>query len=308
MRTWLVCFLAVALRVFAAQGATITWTGGAGTENTEWSNGANWNTGTPPADATTDTIVFDNAPLEPSADPPVDTALNTVDAAEGTRTVGNLTFRNKAGTHVVDLDNNTLVVTGNLLVCPEDRRPRNSADVKFTNGVLQAGAAEIGTPDRKGPSGHVRLDGASLAVRGTVAVGSTGRVYVSVNGSSGGLDLADSSTLAVAGDGLISITFTTDQDEAEAGPYWGLRWKGDHLVELARLKSQSQLIFSVAEGVKGIAGLWYDGAADCTYVTVKEKWTPTAIARDLVVELPPGGTVTVHANDIDAGSYHAGHE
>ena len=312
MRTNLFWLASAALLVAAWQGQAVaeTWDGDAAPADANWSTDANWAGDAKPSDPTANEIVFTDAGID--AETRVGNSLLDPDGDEWT--VGALTVRNASGTHAIDLNGKTLLVTGSLLVSPTDNRPGRNAAVTFTNGEVFVGAPEtesdaiIGETTTKGAGGRLSLDGATLAVTNRATVGAKGKVHANINGFSGGLDLAGGSTLTVPDGGLISITFAADEDEGTAGPYWGLRWKGNHLAELGKLKTQWRLTFTVAEGVKGIANIWYDDAADYTYVSVKEKWPPTVLTRDLTVELPPGGTVKVHANDIDAGSYHAGQE
>ena len=161
-------------------------------------------------------------------------------------------------------------------------------------------------PNRGRAGAQLALNGTIVSTRHGVAVGSEGRIRANANGSPGGLDLSAGSTLTVADGGRVAIVFKSPPDRAGPEPYWGLRWKGNHLAQLAGLRAQGKLTFTVAKGVPGAANTWYHEATDCTYICVRDKWPPTVVARNVTVELLPGGTVTVHAKDIDAGSFHAG--
>jgi len=85
-------------------------------------------------------LVFDQAPLDPAAEPPVEEAINTVDAADGTWEIGGLTVSNTSGMHIVNLAGNRLVVAGPFNVGVGAK----TAKVKFDGaGTLQLGTAEI---------------------------------------------------------------------------------------------------------------------------------------------------------------------
>ena len=146
--------------------------------------------------------------------------------------------------------------------------------------------------------GIVELNGTVFAVNQTLTIGPAGTVNTHVKGKSAGLDLSIFVTPVV--NGAINIFFDQDPDVGETGEYWGLRWEGDHFVELNTLKTAGKLAWTLDPAVTGTASFFFDGTF--TYVSVKEEWPPTAVAKDLTVEIipPDETTIVIDVADIDA--------
>ena len=152
---------AVALGLFLttsrASAATVTWLGASGTD-TNWSNGANWDTATAPT--TGDDVKFFN----PGTNGVIGTPNNLVDGAFS-GTIGSLQFGTTNGTHTVAIaSGSTLNVTGagGLLV-------GTSADpqVATTNNASITGAG--GTLNISNPNASINLNQGQFAANGSRA-------------------------------------------------------------------------------------------------------------------------------------------
>ncbi|HUW33696.1 MAG TPA: dockerin type I repeat-containing protein, partial [Planctomycetota bacterium] len=111
----------------------------------------------------------------------------------------------------------------------------------------------------------------------------------------------ESATLAVDAGGTIQITFYGAPDPDHTGEYWGLRWEGDHRIELNQLASADPPALTWDDSTaSGTAGIFYDGGT--TYVCVRESWPPTVLTNDLTVEIAPPypNSIVIHALDVDA--------
>jgi len=149
---------------------------------------------------------------------------------------------------------------------------------------------------KAGSEGKLALNGTTLTVAGGVTIYPTGVAETTVNGFSCGLDLASGAALTVNG-GTINIIFAAEQDASESGEYYGLRWEGDHLLDLVLLNLAGNLTWDDT-AVAGTAGVAYDGTY--TYVSVRDSWPPVVMAQDVTVEIDGPTTVVVHALDADS--------
>jgi len=85
------------------------------------------------------------------------------------------------------------------------------------------------------------LNGTLFTVTNRMIVGQSGRVTNFVAGAASGINLAGCASLSVSNGGVISILFVSPQTGG-CGPYWGLRWDGDHRAELDALVGEGKLL------------------------------------------------------------------
>jgi hypothetical protein len=146
MKTWRRRLIAVGLVAAVVLGSGVafaeTWSGGAGAGNGQWDNGANWDSASPPANPTGNTITYDN-----------DGAAVT-GVVTGDWRVGTMDFKHTTGSHKIDLNGATLTVGGDssinrgglniggLLVAHGTGGTGNKA-VVFTNGTLRLGDGSL---------------------------------------------------------------------------------------------------------------------------------------------------------------------
>lgn len=164
---------------------------------------------------------------------------------------------------------------GNLTVADYFRLPANGtgyyvAENAVFNGkwvtvaAYGSGTAAIGQVDLSGTQRVFRVS-SSL----TVGTQGTGTITNHVAQYAGGVDLDTSATLTIGDKGNIHIAF--EENPAELGMYWGLRWKGDHVTDLTALHETTPA--KLSWDVSGIdpyyhadVGIQYDGTY--TYVGI----------------------------------------
>jgi len=108
------------------------------------------------------------------------------------------------------------------------------AMVSLPPGQVRTGTLTIGreAPRDAANRADLLLKGTRLTVRDAVTVLPSGRLDIAIGETAGGLQLAETATLAI--DGALRITFS----EEPANPYqphYGLRWTGDHVDTLNAL-------------------------------------------------------------------------
>ena len=138
-------------------------------------------------------------------------------------------------------------------------RVSGSGSVWRTTGTLT-----VNTTGRTG-NGLILSTGGVAAVSGNVAVGTGGYITNFVAGTAGGLDMASASTLTL--NGKMGIVFAGAP--TQLGPYWGLRWAGDHT---NTLKALTNTVLTITDGPdlparwRNKAAIYYDGATTATYI------------------------------------------
>ena len=147
-----------------------------------------------------------------------------------------------------------------------------------------------------GSEGRLVLNGTVVTCSAGATVNQTGVLETTVSGTSAGLDLASGAALGVTAGGLINVIFDAEQSPV-AGEYWGLRWEGDHSVELSDLATAGKLTWDDTT-VTGTAGVYKD--ATHTYVALRTSWPPVAMAKDLTVEITGPTTIVIDVLDVDA--------
>ena len=108
------------------------------------------------------------------------------------------------------------------------------------------------------PTGVFQLNDTTCTILSNVTFGRNGTIEANIKGQPSGLDLAAAATLTSTtngGAGKINLIFKQNPATREV-PYWGLRWAGDHVTELASLVSVGKLTWD-----------------DTTYLTAKPRGT-----------------------------------
>ena len=146
------------------------------------------------------------------------------------------------------------------------------------------------------------LDDCTMAVNTSIALRQTATATVHVRGRSCGFDLVSDATITGAGNGKIHVVFEKAQNEGEVGPYYGLRWDGDHQSELQTLATSGNITWDFSAIGEGTAAPYFDASTGYTYLMHTSRLPLVAIANDLSIEIAEGGTVTLAAEDIDGGS------
>ncbi|HWL53613.1 MAG TPA: hypothetical protein VNQ90_14340 [Chthoniobacteraceae bacterium] len=132
--------------------------------------------------------------------------------------------------------------------------------------------------------GRLELNGTHLEVGGDVTIDLTGRVKVTLGEGAGGLRLSAGSELIInasgAGAGDEAAGYFIDFGNATFSGgelLYGLAWEGDHLEALDLLVNSYAITWS--NGPDGLtAGLFYDAAADLTYIGMAPIPEPGAVS------------------------------
>jgi len=142
---------------------SLTWSGGAGLDKTEWGRGANWVGLNPPDNPTPGTLTFADLGV----------AINTVNADW---TVGGMVVSNTAGTHFTDLAAHSLVIVGNMIVGQNPLSGTSRATID--NGNLQIGTPEatvnlvVGRASNRSATGYLTLSDTALTPHlATISIG-----------------------------------------------------------------------------------------------------------------------------------------
>lgn len=152
--------------------------------------------------------------------------------------------------------NGTLDVSGDMIVGALGAVRPGGGTGSWSRGTVilpsiraQAGRLFVGCTNT-GARGVLVLTGTVFTVTNSVRIdgppeGDRGQIRISVVGRPAGLDMGPAATLAVSR-GEVRIRF--EAPPRSASVYWGLRWAGDHVAELAALTnaSPSKLIWDDA--------------------------------------------------------------
>ncbi len=134
-----------------------------------------------------------------------------------------------------------------------------SGSVWRTTGTLTVNNAGTG-------NGLILSNGGVAAVSGTVSINAGGYVTNYVAGIAGGLDMANTSVGALTLNGKMGIVFAGAP--TQLGPYWGLRWAGDHTNALKGYTNSGALTISDGPDLPAFwqnkAAIYYDSTN--TYV------------------------------------------
>ena len=164
---------------------------------------------------------------------------------------------------------------GSLTVNDYFRLPANGKGYYFAENAAFSGkwinVAAYGTGTTA--IGQVDLSGTQRVFRvgGSLTVGTqgTGTMTNHVAQYAGGIDMDSAATLTIGDTGNIHIAF--EENPAELGMYWGLRWKGNHVTDLTALHETTPA--KLSWDVSGIdpyyhadVGIQYDGTY--TYVGI----------------------------------------
>jgi len=216
---------------------------------------------------------------------------------------------NALGTGTLDLaamDSVMLDVAGPVRIGEATQtNGRFVAKVVLPQGTASVGSLNVGVGGLGTRSGLLQLNNTRFSAY-AAAIGATGTVDTNVDGASCGLSIEDpaGTALSVADGGKINVVFLQDE-LAPSAMYWGLRWKGDHKSALYALNTAGKLFWDDAAVAPKTAGVYYDPDTDYTCVTVRAAWPPTAVAKDLAIDIypPDHETVVLSADDIDGGSF-----
>ena len=129
--------------------------------------------------------------------------------------------------------------TTNAVIIGATTGGRNTGLLSVSNGIFQ-GLASVTIDQGAGASGYVDLQGTQRLFRvGTLSLGDMGYITNHVARYAGGVDITNSASasLAIANGGKIYLSF--EGDPKAVGSFWGLRWAGDHLTDLATFTNAS---------------------------------------------------------------------
>lgn len=136
----------------------------------------------------------------------------------------------------------------------------------------------------------------------------TTELFVRIQGTSCGLDLAAGVATTITGLSKIRLVFERAPEMDEA-PYWGIRHAGNKAAVLGGLLNAGTIVitktFSGAEDYK--AAVWYDSGADATYVGLidaDDPVPPLVAAKDIAVEVSGSATTRIGPNDLYLAAYH----
>ena len=108
-------------------------------------------------------------------------------------------------------------------------------------GTVTADKVSVGDTNTS-TTGLLQLEGTTVSVATQAYVGLGDKIVTNVHGTSCGLDLADAAAIVASDNGLVhgAINIVFDAP-AGSGIYYGLRWAGDHTVELEWLADNQNL-------------------------------------------------------------------
>ena len=178
------------------------------------------------------------------------TAAGTFNAYLSGLTVGSNGYSSTTTDGLLDLSavtNGTLDVSGTVKIGGGVGTTANG-EIRLPAIPATAGNLFVGSTN-SGAKGTLIMTGTVFAVTNGVivdgpSVANKGRINVTVAGSPAGLDLGAAATLAVS-QGVVNITFQNPAPRYTP-IYWGLRWQGDHVAELAALKAAAKLAWDAS--------------------------------------------------------------
>ncbi len=216
-------------------------------------------------------------------------------------TIGDPTYN---GTLDIRAMTNCAIEAATFTVCKESGNPAVSpkAEARLCPGTVTAGTVALGSTVS---GGYALLDMSNtlFSVTNSYTLNTTATNVIAVGSDSSGLDVQK--TFADGG-GRIRVRFM--EDPAAGATNWAVRVKGNAKKSLGALVGSGRIVATqlVANASKKI-GYLYDAATDYSYYALVDNtvpFQPLAIAKSLLTfELAPAGTVLVHANEVNNGSF-----